>query len=256
MSERCGLVSISFRNKNVDEIIALCVSAGLKYIEWGSDVHCPPGNIELANEIYNKTQKAGLTTYCYGTYFRAGITDVSEFENYCITADILRAETIRVWAFNKKYSECTPEEISKIENDIDIIFKTAKKYGLHINFEYHRGSLTENIVGAKLLFDNLPKDILKIHWQPNPEISVSENLKELEMLPDVDIVHVFAWTFENGNNVRHPLFNHHSTWQEYINLARVKNPDCIFELEFFKDDTDNQFLEDANILFDLLSTRK
>ena len=36
-----GLVSISFRENSPEEIVKACVAAGLRYIEWGSDVHAP-----------------------------------------------------------------------------------------------------------------------------------------------------------------------------------------------------------------------
>lgn len=251
MNNRCGLVSISFRGKSTDELIALCKDAGIKYIEWGSDVHCPVNDPGLASELGRKSREAGLVTYCYGSYFRVGITPVSDFEDYCNTAKALGAECIRVWAFNKKYSDCTEEEIVKVETEAKEIFAIAKKHGLCVNFEYHRGCLTETIDGAIKLFNACDNDVLKIHWQPNPEITAEDNLHELSLLPRIDIVHVFAWTYENGENIRHPLYNHHITWKDYIRLAKEKNPDCIFELEFFKGDSFEQCIQDAEVLSEL-----
>ena len=36
---KCGLVSVSFRNNTVEEIVKAVKYAGLSCIEWGSDVH-------------------------------------------------------------------------------------------------------------------------------------------------------------------------------------------------------------------------
>ena len=36
-----GLVSITFRDKSVEEIIRAVSECGLHYIEWGSDVQAP-----------------------------------------------------------------------------------------------------------------------------------------------------------------------------------------------------------------------
>ena len=252
MTKNNGLVSISFRNKTPGELIALCKEAGLKYIEWGSDVHCPVGNIEYAKELGNKTREAGINTYCYGSYFRVGITDTSEFEQYCFTSVALGAKCIRVWAYNKKYSECSSDELNMIQSSVSEIFKTAKKHNLYINFEYHRGSLTETIDGTLKLFDMVPENNLKVHWQPNPQITTEDNLAELNLLPRVDIVHVFAWTNENCMDIRHPLYNHHLTWCEYVKAARRINPECIFELEFFMGDTATQFIQDAKTLTDVI----
>ncbi len=43
-----GLCSITFRSLSVDAIIELATKARLDGIEWGSDVHVPPGDLELA----------------------------------------------------------------------------------------------------------------------------------------------------------------------------------------------------------------
>lgn len=251
MKKNCGLVSISFRNKCVNEIVRLCNEAGLSYIEWGGDVHCPSGDITRARELSAITRNAGLVPYCYGSYFRVGVNPVEEFNNICDSASALGAKTIRVWAYNKKYSDCNAEEIQKVTDEAKAVFAIAKEYGLCVNFEYHRSSLTETIDGALKLFSVLDKDVLRVHWQPNPEISESENLRELSLLPRVDLVHVFAWTFEDGENIRHPLYDHHITWREYINHALKKNPECIFELEFFQNDKDEQCIEDAKVLAEL-----
>lgn len=252
MSKNCGLVSISFRGKCVSEIVRLCNEAGLSYIEWGGDVHCPAGDIDRARELSLLTKNADLIPYCYGSYFRLGVNSSSEFEAVAKSASALGAKTVRLWAYNKKYADCTGEELSMIKSEAEAVSTIAKEYGLCINFEYHRNCITETIDGAIWLFSLIDNEFLRIHWQPNPEITVEDNLRELSLLPRIDIVHVFAWTYENGDNVRHPLYNHHISWGEYIALAKKKNPDCIFELEFFKDDSDLQCLEDARVLIDMI----
>ena len=63
-----GLTSITFRKLSIDEIIALTASAGLDGIEWGSDVHVPQGDTELAESVKAKTEAAGLKVCSYGSY--------------------------------------------------------------------------------------------------------------------------------------------------------------------------------------------
>jgi 3-dehydroshikimate dehydratase len=46
-----GLVSVTLRSLPPQEIIALAVKAGMKAIEWGGDVHVPPGDVAAASEI-------------------------------------------------------------------------------------------------------------------------------------------------------------------------------------------------------------
>ena len=45
---KTGLVSVTFRQKSVEEIAALTAEAGLSGVEWGGDVHGLPGDREAA----------------------------------------------------------------------------------------------------------------------------------------------------------------------------------------------------------------
>ena len=40
---RPGLVSVTFRALPADEVLRLMLRSGLGCIEWGGDVHVPPG---------------------------------------------------------------------------------------------------------------------------------------------------------------------------------------------------------------------
>ncbi len=40
---RAGLCSVTFRALPPERIVALAAAAGLDVIEWGGDVHVPPG---------------------------------------------------------------------------------------------------------------------------------------------------------------------------------------------------------------------
>ena len=52
-----GLVSISFRNLSVDEILAAVKQAGLSCVEWGSDVHAPCMDTEKLEYIAKHQQQ-------------------------------------------------------------------------------------------------------------------------------------------------------------------------------------------------------
>ena len=66
---KTGLVSISFRNKSIKELIKASKESGLEYIEWGGDVHIPMGNIKLARQVRRQMNGAGLKVASYGSYF-------------------------------------------------------------------------------------------------------------------------------------------------------------------------------------------
>ena len=56
-----GLVSISFRSLTPRQLAEAVVAAGLKCIEWGSDVHAPCDNPERLQEIVALQKEFGIT---------------------------------------------------------------------------------------------------------------------------------------------------------------------------------------------------
>ena len=51
---RTGLTSVTFRQKTIDEIVALARKAQLDGIEWGGDVHVPAGDVQAARHATGK----------------------------------------------------------------------------------------------------------------------------------------------------------------------------------------------------------
>ena len=90
---RTGLTSVTFRQKSVEEIIALAAQAGLSGIEWGGDVHVAPGDAASAAETARKTREAGLAVLSYGSYYRGG--EGEDFAPILASARALGAPVIR-----------------------------------------------------------------------------------------------------------------------------------------------------------------
>jgi hypothetical protein len=65
-----GLASVTFRSLSTGRIIGLAKNANLDGIEWGGDIHVPPGDIALAVKIRVETLKAGLKVLSYGSYYK------------------------------------------------------------------------------------------------------------------------------------------------------------------------------------------
>jgi len=86
---KTGLCSITFRKHSVDEVIDFAKSAELDGIEWGGDVHVPPGDLELARSVREKTEAAGLTIPSYGSYYRCN-DDTEPFSDVLDTARTAR----------------------------------------------------------------------------------------------------------------------------------------------------------------------
>ena len=67
---KTGLVSITFRKKKPEEIVALAAKGGLEGIEWGGDVHVPHGDMAAAKNARLLTTGAGIEVAAYGSYYR------------------------------------------------------------------------------------------------------------------------------------------------------------------------------------------
>ena len=105
---KTGLVSVTFRQKSVEEIAALTAEAGLSGVEWGGDVHVPPGDREAARRAAQLTRQAGLEVLSYGSYYRCQPGE--DFTPVLESALALGAPLIRVWAGTKPWEEASPQE--------------------------------------------------------------------------------------------------------------------------------------------------
>lgn len=89
MSNKKGLVSISFRQHSVEEVARAARDAGLKAIEWGGDVHVPHGDIEAARRAADVSRECGLSCTHYGSYYRIGYSDPELFSSVLESARVL-----------------------------------------------------------------------------------------------------------------------------------------------------------------------
>ncbi len=101
-----GLVSVTFRQLSVQDIVNLTARAGLDAIEWGGDVHVPHGDLNAARAARIATEHAGLRVAAYGSYYRAGHADTGPFEDVLASAVELGAPCIRIWAGRQGSGHC------------------------------------------------------------------------------------------------------------------------------------------------------
>ena len=244
-----GFTSVTFREKSPEECIRLAKQAKLTGIEWGGDIHLPPGNLKLAEQIAEKMEKEGLRVLSYGSYYRTEIVNPQEFLSILDTAKALGAPIIRIWAGTKSPKEADLKYRAQVAACAKRIATLAKHYGITVAFEYHRGTLTENAQSALDLLKQADSDNLKLYWQPNPDISRQENGRELtQLLPYLACVHIFHWT---QGDQRHLLKEGAEDWKRYF--VRIHEKQKVnFILEFCRDDDPNAFLDDCRELRRLL----
>lgn len=245
-----GIVSVTFRNKSVDEIIDITKRAQLDAIEWGGDIHVPPNNLEHANEVAKKTKEANLTVAAYGSYYRLGTN--TDFKPILETAKILDTKVIRTWLGVKGSANTSKEERATIVREGKEISKLALDHGIKVAFECHGGTLSDTLPSYIDLLEEI--ETAYAYFQPYASMPMDEVNKYLDaLIPYLTNIHVFNWKLENNQIHRHAMEDGGQYWIDIFNYIKEKSKiDHYALLEFVKGDSDLQFLEDAKALKDFL----
>lgn len=243
-----GLVSVTFRQKSPEEIIELAAKAGLDAIEWGGDVHVPVGDLARAKAIGDATREAGLTVASYGSYYKAGYGQ--SFADVLETAKALKAPSIRIWAGDKGSDKADEAWWNAVVEDTKAAAASAGEAGIRIAFEFHANTLTDGTAETLRLLELVGNEAAATYWQHKPEFNMEENLDSLRKLaPQLSNVHVFHW--EPG--IQLPLSDGIEPWRIYIEALQALEGDRYLLMEFVKDGQAEQFLEDAEVLKELLT---
>jgi sugar phosphate isomerase/epimerase len=244
-----GLVSITFRKLTPQEVIDLVVKTGLKAIEWGGDVHAPHGDIARAKEVKQQTLDAGLTVAAYGSYYRIGASEAKglSFESVLDSAVALGAPTIRVWAGEKGSADTSPQERKAVIDDALRIAEMAGKRDVAVSLEYHANTLTDARDSVRQLMDEISHPNLDFLWQPSNGEAADLCIARLhDVLPRVRHIHVFHWWPTNSN--WRPLAEGEDRWPLYLEIVRSSGRSMYCLIEFVRDHSVDQFLEDAATL--------
>ena len=254
-------MSVTFRQYAYKNFIKHTKLTDLSCIEWGGDIHVPYDNPEKAADVKNEMTANNLITASYGSYYKLGQNNNSDvFSMILQTAKIISAPIIRVWGGIKNSQNLTAQEREDIIQDTLNIAQTAQNENItgtpvRISLEYHGGTITntaDSAVDFMKEVRNRDGNNVYLYWQPNQYVNFSENkLNLMKICPYLSNIHVFAW----DNEARLPLSEYKNIWREYINIIKnCTSPDSRhdFLLEFVKDDSVEQFADDAKILIELL----
>lgn len=238
MKAKTGLTTVTFRQKNIDEIIKIAVRAELDGIEVGGDVHLPPGDIVTARSIREKASESGLEIFSYGSYFKAGESDVSDFGGVLKSAVALGAPVIRVWT--------TPDG-DKTVGALREVCVMAKDAGLTIGLEFHNGTYNDGGERSLEILERVNADNLFTYWQPL--YGNERNLADIAKINDVcKYVHVYNWIYGESDTVRLKLDDPPWFWQSYVKSLGDKT----YIMEFVRGDDENELYSDAQFLRSIL----
>jgi len=231
----------------------LAAKAGIDGIEWGGDVHVPHGNVAVARAVRTLTVDAGLRISSYGSYYRAGESEKEglSFADVLKTAKTLEAPCIRVWCGNKGSADADAEYRDAVCRDLDRIGELAGTEGVTVACEYHGHTLTDTLESAQTMFGALNNPNVFPYWQPPGGKTIEACIGELRTwLPTLANLHVFFWRDIGGKRERCPLIQGAELWQPTIQLAATTGRTHWALLEFFLNDSPDQFLQDAAVLRD------
>jgi sugar phosphate isomerase/epimerase len=250
-----ALCSVTFRTLTPDEIVALAAAAGLAAIEWGGDVHVPPGDLDRARSVRALTERHGLKVSSYGSYLQPPRDPPAAVAAALATAQALGAATIRVWAGSqgRDSADYTAAERNAVAAALRAMADAARDAGLTISLEYHRRTLTDDLASARALLAAVMRPNLHTYWQPRPGLPLGIALNELDGLAaDLSHLHVFAW---DDAMRRYPLADHAPYWRsvfEALRESRWQGPRYAM-IEFVQDDSITAFRQDAAALRRLLA---
>lgn len=207
---RAGLCSVTFRQLAAEEVVARAAAAGLEVIEWGGDVHVPPGDAERAAQVAAATTDAGLAVCSYGSYFRAGADE--PLTPIIDSAEALRADRVRIWAGRTGSADATPQHYAQVVARLRDAVAEASERGIMLALEFHRRTLADTPAATLRLLADVPG--LSTYWQPTVDAPDEVALHEFEQVAaHTSAVHVFSWwpfdtrlRLSERASLWHPLF--------------------------------------------------
>lgn len=237
-----GLCSVTLRALAVPDVVRVAADAQLEGIEWGGDIHVPPGDFAAADRARELTNDAGLRVSSYGSYYRAGVHDPADVQPILDSAVRLRAPRVRIWAGDVDAGDATAEQWQAVVRHTRAAAELAADAGVRLDFEFHRGTLTNTASSALRLVGEIDHPLVGSYWQPPVGASDDDALDGLRTIqPHVSAVHVFAWS---PTTERHPLEHRKTLWRRVFEL--LDDQDAL--LEFVRDDDPQQVVADAHTL--------
>ena len=187
-----GFTSTSFRQiKSLEKIVAIARDTGVDCIEWGGDIHVK--DIEAAKKAKKLCDNANIKICSYGSYYRVGSKNASEWEKICKIASEMNAESVRIW-LGKTDSEKTDDKAYRnLVEDAKAICSAAKKYGLIVCPECHDNTYNNNTDAFLKIQKDIGCDNFRTYFQSRYK-RMEYDLDRIERtLPLIETVHI-SWS--------------------------------------------------------------
>lgn len=244
-----GLCSVTLRALEVDAVARLAGGCGLRAVEWGADVHVPPGDDGAARRTVAASAAADVAVSSYGSYlFAGGVEGPDAWRPVLDTAGAIGAATVRVWApFG---------DGSLPDGYVDALAACAADAagaGLDLALEFHGGTATATVTGVRALLDAVDVPNLFTYWQPpywnGPTDATGDRAQVTALGARLAHVHVYEWAAADD---RRPLAEGAGRWPTVLAAAGAAPTAFagprVALLEFVADDDPGQLRRDAATL--------
>jgi sugar phosphate isomerase/epimerase len=234
------------RQLSVEEVARLAAEAGLRAIEWGGDVHVPPGDDAAVRRAVIATEVAGLECASYGSYLLADGDGAKETAVRVLdTAVALGAPNVRVWTpFGV---EPGSPRTGEVVDALTTIAALAGERDLRIGDEHHAHTLTATVASTLDVLAAVDAANVFSYWQPPYWLPVREpgaDAADVARLGDhLSHLHVYEWATAED---RRPLTDGDARWRAV--LAALDDRPRVAFLEFVAADDPRVLLDDARTL--------
>jgi 3-dehydroshikimate dehydratase len=253
-----GLCSVTMRHLGIEEVAKVAAETGLRSIEWGGDVHVPPGDATAAARARLATEAADLVSASYGAYLLADSDAAPDtIARVLDTAVALGAPNVRVWApFGVEPGSPRAAEVT---DALSAVASAAALRELTLGVEFHGGTLTATAASAIALVDAVAAPNLFTYWQPPywlpPRAPAADAAEVVELGARLSHVHVYEWASAED---RRPLAEGTERWRAVLHALRADDASerpspRVAMLEFVTDDDPWNLLRDAQTLHALLA---
>ena len=218
---------------------------GLEGIEWGGDVHVPPGDKDSATLAAGLCRDHNLAVTSYGSYYRLGQNDTDEFTAVVSSCQALGAPNVRVWAGDRSSIEADGAYRQRIAADALRCARQAEQAGVNLSLEFHPGTLTDTAESALDLISAVGARNLFTYWQVSPEKSHIENQLDIRLL-NGSVSNLHCHYYRDGKIG--PLVYGQTQWPSYLRTADLDDRERWVLIEFVADHAPDALAADVRVL--------
>lgn len=243
-----AVCSSTLRSLSIESVAELAAAASLAGIAWGSDHHVPVGDLVTAKRAAAVTADAGLRVVAYGSWFRLGVDDISDFGRVLETARAAGAPRVRVFAGGTGSAASTAEQRQAVVESTRTAATRAAEVGVELVFEVRPGTLTDGAAATGRLLAEVDRPNVLTFWAPPVGVSDASTLEGLDrLLPRVAAVHVFSW---RPGHVRFPLSERPDLWRGVVDRVTTVGRMVDVFLEFVPNNDEVALLRESSTLRD------